>query len=49
MALESPPKPENKRLDTDLVPVIAEQYVMQQLMPAPFGEAVYILGGRSLG
>jgi hypothetical protein len=32
-------------LDTNLVPVFAEQDVMQQLVPASLGEAVHILGG----
>jgi hypothetical protein len=30
---------------TNLVLVIAEQDVMQQLMPASLGEALHILGG----
>ena len=34
---------------TNLVLVIAEQDVMQQLMPASLGEAIHMLGGRSLG
>ena len=38
----------SKRLDTNLVLAIAEQYAMHQLMPASLGEAIHILGGRSL-
>jgi len=39
--------PISKRLEINLVLVIAEQYVMQQLMPASLGEAIHISGGRS--
>ena len=41
--------PISKRLEINLVLVIAEQYVMHQLMPASLGEAIHILVGRSLG